>query len=172
MNRTIAAFCVLLACASAGRAQDTSSKQSATRTVAAFADTWNRHDMRAFGHLFSSDADFVNVTATWWKGRAAIEKNHAFLHGTINRTDTVAVTSIMQNFGIFGRTTLTFDSTEVRSVRPDFAVAHAAWHLTGDARTDAVRQGLLSFVLERNEGRWQIIVAQNTERSRPAGLSK
>ena len=31
-----------------------------TKVVEAFADTWNRHDMEAFAHLFAVDAEFVN----------------------------------------------------------------------------------------------------------------
>lgn len=30
-------------------------------TVAGLAQSWNDHDMDAFGKLFASDADFVNV---------------------------------------------------------------------------------------------------------------
>ena len=29
--------------------------------VAAFEDSWNRHDMETFAELFTEDADFVNV---------------------------------------------------------------------------------------------------------------
>ena len=52
------------------------------------------------------------------------------------------------------------------------AVAHVAWHLTGDTRTDAVRGGLLLFVLTRGTSAWQFVVAQNTERDRPSRLLK
>ncbi len=159
-------------CARAQRSPHASANESAARQVAAFADTWNRHDMHAFGRLFSADADFVNVTGKWWRGRSAIERNHAFLHGTIGQSDTAGVTSPMPNFGIFGRSIITFDSSTVRMVRPDLAVAHVAWHLTGDTRTGAVREGLLLFVLTRGTGAWQIVAAQNTERDRPVGLPK
>jgi uncharacterized protein (TIGR02246 family) len=171
MNRIAAAMLVAFACATAAGAQHTRPKSSAAGQVAAFAETWNRHDMRSFGRLFAADADFVNVTGKWWKGRAAIEKNHAFLHGTIAATDTVGIAS-PANFGVFARSTITFDSTEVRMTRPDLAVAHVAWHLTGDSRTDVVRGGLLVFVLAHLPSGWQVIVAQNTERARPAGLPR
>ena len=172
MRRVGTACFLLLSCATAARAQHAPARESAARQVAAFADTWNRHDMQAFGRLFSADADFVNVTGKWWRGRSAIERNHAFLHGTITRTDTVGVTSPMPNFGVFGSSIITFDSSTVRMVKPDLAVAHVAWHLTGDTRTAAVRGGLLLFVLTRGPGAWQIVAAQNTERDRPAGLLK
>jgi hypothetical protein len=128
--------------------------------------------MPAFGRLFAPDAEFVNVAATWWTGRASIEKNHAFLHGTISQTDTVGVTARPQNFGIFRPSTLTFDSIKVRIVSPDVAIAHAAWSARGDARTTAVRKGLFLFVLRRSDKGWRILTAQNTEASRPAELNK
>lgn len=158
--------------ANAQRAPHASANASAARQVAAFAETWNRHDMHAFGKLFAADADFVNVTGKWWMGRSAIEKNHAFLHATIARSDTAGVTSPAPNFGIFERSILTFDSSTMRMVRPDLAVAHVAWHLAGDPRTGTVRGGLLLFVLTRGTGEWQIVAAQNTERDRPSGLLK
>ena len=86
----------LLAAATAARAQTSPDKQAATRQAAAFAETWNRHDMRAFGRLFTTEADFVNVSASWWKG-PAIERNHAFMHGTIASTDMSGVTVRQQS---------------------------------------------------------------------------
>jgi len=53
------------------------------------------------GSSFAPDADFVNVTATWWRGRQAIEKNHAFTHGVIPATDTKGVTPPFTAYGIF-----------------------------------------------------------------------
>ena len=170
MNRPFVTMCLLAAATAAG-AQTPTDKQAATRQVAAVAETWNRHDMRAFGRLFTADADFVNVAANWWKG-TAIEKNHAFLHGTIASTDTMGVTGRVQNYGIFRTTTLTFDSIEVRFVTPTVALAHAAWNISGDARTAVVRKGLFLFVLQKTRRNWLIAAAQNTEANRPAELNK
>ena len=54
------ASCVLAA------ANDT---EDVRNVVAAFATTWNRHDLDTFGKLFAPDADFVNVAGLWWTGR-------------------------------------------------------------------------------------------------------
>lgn len=137
------------------------------RTVAAFADAWNRHDMEAFGEIFAPDADFVNVTGTWWSGRTAIERNHAFAHGVISRSDTAGLTSPPRVYGIFRRSTMTFTSVAIRLARPDLAIAHVRWRLTGDARTGQPRTGLLTFVLAPTDGQWRIVAAQNTEINRP-----
>jgi hypothetical protein len=42
-----------------------------------FVDTWNRHDMAAFGALYAENADFVNVRGLWLRGRDAIQEHHA-----------------------------------------------------------------------------------------------
>src|ERR1700712_1233282 len=53
------------------------------RPVDQFAETWNRHDMRAFADLFASDAQFVNVVGLWWKGREEIFRAHQFSHSNM-----------------------------------------------------------------------------------------
>ena len=35
------------------------------RVVAAFAESWSRHDMEEFAELFAPDAEFVNVVGMW-----------------------------------------------------------------------------------------------------------
>jgi ketosteroid isomerase-like protein len=47
--------------------------------VAAFATAWNRHDLDAFGKLFTPDADFVNVAGLLWTGRQSIQAQHAYI---------------------------------------------------------------------------------------------
>ena len=122
--------------------------------------------MVAFGQCFTLDADFVNVTATWWRGRDSIQKNHAYLLGIIERTDIAGITMPPQSHGIFKATTLTFKSTELRFLRPDVGIARVAWQITGDARTPQPRNGLLMLVVTNNDGRWLIAAVQNTEIAR------
>ena len=128
--------------------------------------------MRAFGKLFATDADFVNVTGSWWKGREPIEKNHAYLHGTIASGDTGMVTAPARNHGVFATTTITFDSMDVRILAPTVATVRVPWSIRGDVRTAAVRRGLFLFVVKKTAGQWQIAAAQNTEMNRPAELAK
>jgi hypothetical protein len=122
--------------------------------------------MTAFGHCFAVDADFVNVTAQWWKGRAAIQKNHAFLHGTIDVSDTTDVTVPPRSHGIFKTSTLSFASTTMRAARPDLAIARASWRMTGDTRTPEPRAGVMMVVVANDGGGWQIVAVQNTEIAR------
>ena len=138
-------------------------KEDVRQVVSGFAETWNRHDMEAFGRLFAPDADFVNVAGDWWKGRQAIQMHHAYSHGTIP-ADTQG--EPLRYYGIFKISTLRFTQIDVRFLRKDVAVAHASCELLGDARTPNPRHTLITFVLTRQDGAWLIAAAQNTEINR------
>src|SRR6266705_888076 len=157
---------LIMLSAATGLAQDALTAQTILPTLTCFTDSWNRHDMRLFGECFAPDADFVNVTGQWWKGRAALEKNHAYLHGTIDVNDTAGVTLLPRAHGIFKNSTLSFTSNEVRFARPDLAIVHATWSMTGDARTAEPRRGLMTLVVANNNGNWLIVAVHNVEIAR------
>jgi ketosteroid isomerase-like protein len=150
----------------AANAQGQSPEEAVTRALGCFADSWHRHDMTTFGECFAVDADFVNVTAQWWKGRPAIQKNHAFLHGTIDVSDTADVTVAPRSHGIFKASTLTFTSTAMRVARPDLAIARASWRMTGDTRIQEARSGVMMVVIANDGGHWKLLAVQNTEIAR------
>lgn len=135
------------------------------KIVAGFPESWNRHDMEAFGKLFAADADFVNVAGNWWKGREEIQAQHAFSHGTIP-ADTKGFEAARAYYGIFKASTLRLTQIDVRFLRSDVAVAHASCELLGDARTPNPRHCVLTFVLTRQDGNWFIAAAHNTEINR------
>jgi ketosteroid isomerase-like protein len=157
---------LMMLSAATGRAQDGANAQAVLPVLACFTDSWNSHDMRSFGQCFAPDADFVNVTGQWWKGRAALEKNHAYLHGTIDVNDTAGVTLLARSHGIFKNSTLSFTSRESRFARPDLAIVHASWTMTGDARTAEPRTGLMTLVVANNDGNWRIVAVHNVEIAR------
>ena len=138
-------------------------KEAVRQVVSGFVHAWNHHDMEAFGKLFAPDADFVNVGGDWWKGRQAIQREHAYSHGTIP-ADTPGEPP--RYFGIFKTSTMRFIQIDVRFVGKDMAVAHASWELLGDTRTPNPRRGLFTFLLTRQDGAWWIAAAQNTEINR------
>lgn len=140
-------------------------EEDVRKAVGGFAQSWNDHDMEAFGKLFATDADFVNVAGDWWKGRQAIQTQHAYSHGTIP-ADTKGFEASQMHYGIFKTSTLRFSGTDVRFLRRDVAVAHASWELLGDNRTPNPRHGFFTFVLTREDSRWLIAAAQNTEINR------
>jgi uncharacterized protein (TIGR02246 family) len=124
---------------------------AAPQAVAAdFVDDWNRHDMKRFAELFTEDAQFVNVIGLWWSGRSEIQKQHEALHATrMRNSHLVAI------------------ENAVHFLRPDVAVLHIRWQLTGDTGIDGVtlpmRRGVMSLVTVRTGSNWQIASAQNTD---------
>ena len=60
-----------------GHAQGAADEAQVSAVAAGWETAWNNHDMKALATLFTDDADFVNVGARHWKGRAQIEKEHA-----------------------------------------------------------------------------------------------
>ena len=152
-----------------------SDEEAVRKVVNGFPEAWNRHDMDAFGALFTPDADFVNVAGTHWKGRESIQLNHAFTHGAIPADSTGVTHPFLANgksaYGIFKTSNLTFKQVDVRFLRKDVAVAHVQSELQGDARTKDTRRTLLVMILTKENGRWLIAVAQNTEINRPPALN-
>jgi uncharacterized protein (TIGR02246 family) len=138
-------------------------ERSVRDTVNGFAREWNKHDMVAFGKLFAPDADFVTVSGTWMKGRNAIYLGHAFLHAAIPQGSLFPEHA--RQYGLFKNSTMSFVQTDVRFLRPDVALAHVSWQLTGDPRIP-LRKGLFTFVLTKQSGRWLIASGQNTEINR------
>src|SRR3984957_20718273 len=116
-------------------------------------EAWNHHDMKAWANLFTEDADFVNVAGWWWKGRTEIEQKHAGAHEFI-----------------FRDSTLTIHEVHTRFLAPEIAVVHVLWSLAGHKNPDGTpgqpRKGILTQVLQKQNGKWLIAAAQNTD-SRP-----
>jgi uncharacterized protein (TIGR02246 family) len=112
------------------------------------AAAWNRHDAVAYANLFTEDGDVVNVVGWWWQGRREIE------------------TKLTAAFNFaFKQSTLTITDVQVRFVKPDIAIAHVRWTMTG-ARTPLgipePRAGIQLQILEKQQGKWLIASFQNT----------
>ncbi len=131
--------------------------------VTGFATTWNRHDLNAFGKLFATDADFVNVAGIFWKGGKFIQAQHAYTHGAIPADSPGFTKQDRPYYGIFKDSTLKFEPITVRFLCKEVAVAHVNWEMLGDSRTRDPRYGVLLFVLTREDAGWLIAAAQNTE---------
>lgn len=141
-------------------------EEAVRNTVTGFVTAWNHHDMNAFGQLFAPDADFVNVAALRWKGRQAIQAQHAYTHGAIPADSPGFSKEDRPYYGIFRTSTLRFTQTDVRFLRKDVAVVHASLELLGDTRTPNPRRTVLTLVLTQENGQWLIAAAQNTEINR------
>jgi uncharacterized protein (TIGR02246 family) len=96
----------------------------------------------------SRDVDFVNIGGDWLHGRADFELYHTRLLS-----------------GRFRESTLTPLNISVRFLRPDLAVLHWSWRVEGDRNEDGTlrkpRFGLMMMLVEKQQGKWLIVVAQN-----------
>jgi uncharacterized protein (TIGR02246 family) len=124
--------------------------ESAVRAlVSEFANTWNRHDMKAMHELDSEDVEWINITGNYWRGKAAVYKGHDTIHRTI-----------------FAKTSMTVEETAIRPIAPNVAVAVATMTFgpvitpTGQKVPEIKTRG--SFTTVKREGIWSIAHFQNT----------
>jgi uncharacterized protein (TIGR02246 family) len=125
--------------------------ESAVRTVLAeYEDSWNRHDMTAFGGLFTENCDYVNIAGVHWKGVQEIVQRHAELFQNRLKTAVQTITG-----------------AEVRFPTPDVALVHATWDVTGWSRPTGeavpVLKEITAMVMVKTNGKWLITAFQNTE---------
>ena len=153
-------YSLLIPCVSAAANKNV---EDVRNVVAAFATTWNRHDLDEFGKLFAPDAEFVNVAGLLWTGRQSIQAQHAYVHGAIPANSPGFSEEDRPYYGIFKNSALKFDRIDVRFLRKEVAISHVNWELLGDARTQKPRRGVFIFVLARQNFGWLIAAAQNTE---------
>jgi uncharacterized protein (TIGR02246 family) len=147
--RASAALLALAWCASA--AAQAPNDESKVRALASrWEQAWNAHDMNALARLFSEDADFVNVGARHWQGRAEIESQHAARAGQF--VDSIWSTG----------------QTRVQFLTPDIALAHVTWAMKGDRNPDGTsrepREGVFTWLVVKKDSEWLIRAAQNTNR--------
>ena len=118
----------------------------AAELAARFADAWNRHDTDELASLFDDDASFVNVVGAHLRGRDAIRQAHASVHAGPYRNSRILV-----------------EVEDVRELAPNVIVAHVRTELEGDDRVPGeIRRSLLTLVIHRGRGGWDIDTAQNT----------
>jgi uncharacterized protein (TIGR02246 family) len=128
----------------------TADDESAVRAlVSEFANTWNRHDMKAMHELDTEDVEWVNVVGNHWRGKAAVYKGHDTIHRTI-----------------FANTSMSVEQTAIRSIARDVAMAVAMMTFgpvitPSGQKVSAVRtRG--SFTMVKRDGIWRIVHFQNT----------
>jgi uncharacterized protein (TIGR02246 family) len=113
-----------------------------------FAEAMTKHDPHELANIMSGDVDFVTVGAMWLHGRPDFEKYHARLLS-----------------GRFSELTLTALQIAIRFLRPDMAIVHWSWRITGDRNIDGTkrqpRYGMMTMVAEKRRGAWFVVTAQN-----------
>ena len=133
-----------------GQTKGETDEQSIVALINRFVDGWNRHDAKGFAAVFAEDADSTNWRGEGASGRSKIEEFHAPMFATI-----------------FKNSHQSYKAIRTRFIRPDVAAVDVHWEMTGatdpqgNPRPD--RQGLLSFVMAKNAGEWQIVVMHNLD---------
>jgi uncharacterized protein (TIGR02246 family) len=144
----VSVLALFVACLSVN-AQTKADEEAVRKLPQAHCDAWNKHDAHELAKLFAEDGDFVTVATVYLHGRADYEKFHDRLLS-----------------GRFRNSTFTPLETTVRFLRPDVAVVHWSWKMSGDINYDqtarTARFGLMTLIVEKRDGAWQIVVAQNT----------
>jgi uncharacterized protein (TIGR02246 family) len=53
------------------------------QVLATYVETWNRHDMTAWGRLFTDDVDYVNRGGGWWRSNRENVDGHTAIHAML-----------------------------------------------------------------------------------------
>jgi uncharacterized protein (TIGR02246 family) len=148
--------CIILSVAFLAGSVVTASAQSGPEeAVSGLMAAWNLKDAQAFASQFTEDATFVNVNGALWIGKKDIEDRHA-------------------RAAIFKSSHAEIKPDSIRLLKPDIALVHVSWTITGDPRDPQPRSYLMTMVVAKRDGRWLIVAAQNgsaVDRSTLTGTS-
>lgn len=104
---------------------------------------WNAASSSEFAAPFAVDADFINILGAHYNGRGVIDASHRLIFDTVYEGS-------RNNYTV----------ERIRFVRPDVAVAFVRGELTlPDGRTIQTRP---TMVLAKENGKWSIVILQNT----------
>lgn len=129
-----------------------------SRALSAVAEhwqsAWNSHDMDSFAKLFADDVEFVTKSGTWFHGKQATMEHHRKNHASI-----------------FKDSTWSADQVVVTYVKPEVAIIHVGWGMSGDSHHDgtdsAPRHGISTWVLVKRGGQWLLLAVQNANIETP-----
>lgn len=112
------------------------------------AKGWNTKSGAEFAKPFAEDADYVVINGMQIKGRPAINEGHQRIFDTIYKNSTLA-----------------YEITQIRFLRPDVAVVHVRTALSVTAPDNSTRtsDGRITLVMTKNKDKWEIAAFQNTQ---------
>jgi uncharacterized protein (TIGR02246 family) len=138
-------------------------RKAAADALALFVDSWNRaaagdpQAPAAYGTQYWSDAELVDPSGKIWEGQPAIVQMHVDLWNTAFKSSKVE--------GSVRKT---------RQLSPTLMIADFDMELSlfqqvppGSAPANAVVKTHLKHVMEKRNGAWKVIAAQNTFESGP-----
>lgn len=134
--------------AAGGNALVAEDDKAIRKTITGFEESWNTHDMKAFGKLLREDVEWVNIVGMHWRGREAVVAAHAAYHETM-----------------FKNHTLKTDTVHLRSLGGGHVIAVVT--TTNDAFTTPAGQAMskaqnrMTYVLTEEADGWKIAHCQN-----------
>lgn len=131
---------------------------AAQAMVVRFVDSWNRADGAAYGENYWPDAELVDPTGVISRGQAAIVQEHVDLWA-----------------GIFKGSHITGKVRRIRMLSPTVMMVDFDAELSGirqlppgsPADPAGVLHNHLKHIMERRQGAWKVLAAQNTFIARP-----
>jgi uncharacterized protein (TIGR02246 family) len=138
--------------------EDRAVDEKAIRNVlAAYVETWNRHDMKSWGKLFTDDAQYVNRAGGWWRSNKENVEGHRSIHEMLVRQKQ--------------KMTYRSDVGAISFLKPDIALVHATWEWPGfvGPSGEEVRdfKGIITMVMVKRDGQWLIRALHNTVAQSP-----
>ncbi len=130
------------------KSYSTKDANSLRRLVSNWEQFWNQHDMDSMGTLLHNDVDFINVAGQWLKGKKETVAVHKERHEVV-----------------FKNSVWTTDSVKIKYIKPDLAIMHIGWGITGDVDPDGsvrpLRHGLFTWVVTKTKQGWLILAVHN-----------
>ena|SRR5688572_3702066 len=117
-----------------------------------FNTAWDRHDPEGLAEALTDDAQFITVNGAWTTSRQGFRDLMQRLHGAN---------------GPFRSSTRKSPEMHVHFLTPDIAILHTRFWIDGEVLHDdlsqASRESIGTRVVRKIDGRWRIVVTQNTD---------
>jgi uncharacterized protein (TIGR02246 family) len=139
----MSALALAVAVPAGGQSAQAGEEAAIRRVLQQHDDTRNRGDWKAYGTLFTSDADQLTSAGAWRKGSADIEKGAAEMTSTTYKGGTYTTTV-----------------ERVRMIVPTVALVDAAFAITNISGGGS-RKGLTTLVLVNAGGQWRIAATRS-----------
>jgi uncharacterized protein (TIGR02246 family) len=108
--------------------------------------SWNAHNIDSLSSLLHNDIDAVTVPGTWLKGKKSFVEDHGAKFLTI-----------------FKDSRLVLDTVAIKYLKPDLAVIHVGWGISGDLDREGnqqkLRHGISTWVVIKEKNKWMIMVS-------------
>jgi uncharacterized protein (TIGR02246 family) len=125
--------------------------------VAAYAETWNKHDMNAWGKLFTDDVDYVNRFGGVWKGNKANIEGHEVIHEALKKQNQKMTWAAVVE--------------KISFLSSDIALVHVTWKWPGFRAPSGEElkdfRGIVTGVMVKQDGKWLIRAFHNTAVTAP-----